>query len=197
MDIEYEATFPNIDKDDIRKRLKKSGATLIKPEFLQRRTVFDLPKGHEIDGGWLRVRYEGDKITMSLKVVSGGAITDQKEICLTVDSYESAVNFLKRVGCAEKSYQETRRELWRIDNVDITIDEWPFLEPFVEIEGGSEVTVRAVAEQFGFDYSSAVFGATDVLYERKYGVTFDTINNRTPRIVFGETNPFLTNKKTK
>ena len=44
MDIEYEATFVNINKDEIRKRLKDSGAKLIKPEFLQKRVNFNPSK---------------------------------------------------------------------------------------------------------------------------------------------------------
>ena len=94
MDIEYEATFENVDKDDVRSRLKAAGATLARPEFLQKRVVFNLPKGHEIPGGWLRVRNEGDKTTMSLKVVSGDRIEDQKEICLKVNDFDAAVQFL-------------------------------------------------------------------------------------------------------
>lgn len=34
MQIEYEATFENIDKDEIRDRLKKAGARIVKKEFL-------------------------------------------------------------------------------------------------------------------------------------------------------------------
>ena len=45
MKIEYEATFPNIDKDEIRQRLKESGAVLMRPEFLQKRYALDLPEG--------------------------------------------------------------------------------------------------------------------------------------------------------
>jgi len=48
MEIEYEATYLNIDKDEVRARLKSAGAKLIKPEFLQRRYVWHFPKGHEI-----------------------------------------------------------------------------------------------------------------------------------------------------
>jgi len=40
MAIEYEATFPNIDKDEIRERLKKAGAVLIHAEVLQKRNNF-------------------------------------------------------------------------------------------------------------------------------------------------------------
>ena len=79
MDIEYEATFQNIDKKRVRQILKESGAKLSKKEFLQRRVVFNLHKGHEIKGGWLRVRDETDKITMSLKIVDGNKIHNQKE----------------------------------------------------------------------------------------------------------------------
>jgi len=37
MQIEYEATFSDIDKDEIRGRLKSVGAELVKPEFMQKR----------------------------------------------------------------------------------------------------------------------------------------------------------------
>ena len=190
MNIEYEATFPNINKDEMRSCLQKAGAVLVKKEFLQRRTVFHLPKGHDIPGAWLRVRDEGDKITMSLKVVDGGAIEDQKEVCVEVGDYNAAVLFLEKIGCIQKAFQESRREPWRLDDTEITIDEWPFLEPFLEIEGGSEELVRAVSEKLELDYRTAIFGAVDVLYEKKYGITPDVINNHTPKIVFEMENPF-------
>jgi adenylate cyclase class 2 len=191
MEIEYEATFTNIDKAKMRTRLTKSGAILIKPEFLQRRAVFHLPKGHEITGGWLRVRDEGDKITMSLKVVDGNKVQDQKETCLQVSDFNEAINFLQSIGCQQKSFQETKRELWRLNEVDITIDEWPFLEPFIEIEGSSENDIKIISQKLGFDYSQAIFGAVDVLYSKKYNISPDIINNQTPEIIFGDSNPFL------
>ncbi|MFH1253524.1 MAG: CYTH domain-containing protein [Candidatus Uhrbacteria bacterium] len=191
MDIEYEATFWPINKDQAREKLRVAGAALIKPEFLQKRKVFNLPKGHEIKGGWLRVRDEGDKITMSLKVVDGDKIENQKELCLKVDSFTEAVEFLKTVGCQEKAYQETKREKWEIDDVEITIDEWPFLEPFVEVEGKSETEVKAVADKLGFDWSQAMFGATNTLYAKKYGIDEKFFTDVAPLIIFEMENPFL------
>ncbi len=191
MKIEFEAKFLDINKKLMRSKLEKSGATLIRKEFLQKRSVFHLPKGHEIKGGWARVRDEGDKITMSLKIVDGNRIEDQKELCLTVDNFATAQNLLIALGCTKKAYQETKRELWTLDNVEITIDEWPFLEPFVEIEGKSEVAVKKAAAKIGFDYKQAVFGAIDVLYHQKYNVAKEVINNKTPLILFNGKNPFL------
>ncbi len=190
MKTEYEATFPEINKEETRNRLRNAGAKLLRPEFLQKRVVFNLPKGHEIKGGWLRVRDESDKITMSLKIVTGGKIENQKEICLKVDDFKKAESLLVAIGCQEKAYQESKRELWSFDNVEITIDTWPFLEPFVEIEGKSEKAVKEASQKLGFDYSKALFCSIDTLYSRKYGIPDDFINNKTPKIVFGGKNPF-------
>lgn len=191
MHIEYEATFERVDKDAVRAKLTAAGATLVRPEFLQKRVVFNLPKGHEIPGGWLRVRDEGDKVTMSLKVVNGDRIEDQKELCLTVDDVDNAVAFLTAIGAERKAYQETKRELWRLDGADVTIDEWPFLEPFVEVEGPDEATVRAASEKAGFDYAAALFCSVDTLYARAYGFEEDVFNNQSSLVVFDMENPFI------
>lgn len=190
MKIEYEATFTNIDKDEIRNKLKNAGATLKHSEFLQKRITFNFPKGHEIDGGWLRVRDEGDKITMTLKVVDGENIENQKEVTLNVDNFSEAELFLKTIGCRKKSYQETKRELWILDNVEITIDEWPYLEPLVEIEGKSEEKVKNISKRLGFDYKQAFFGCVSPLYAKKYNVSEEFINNHVPEIIFKGKNPF-------
>ena len=191
MNIECEATFPNVDKTDIRTRLRKAGAKLIKPEFMQRRYVYNLPKGHEIKGAWVRVRDEGDKITMSLKVVSGSKIQDQKESMLVINDLEEARSFLQILGCEEKAFQESKRELWKLDGTEVTIDEWPFLEPFVEVEGPDERTVRLVSEKLGFVWNTAIFGPVDILINNKYDVPFDVINNKTPIIRFDDENPWI------
>jgi len=191
MNIEYEATFPDIEKEEMRRILEKAGATMKREEFLQKRVVFALPTGHEITGGWARVRDEGNKITMSLKIVDGDKIENQREICLAVDSFEQAELFLTTIGCKKKSYQETKRELWMMGDTEITIDEWPFLRPFVEIEGKSEEVVKQVTEKIGLDYTEALFGAVDIIYMYQYPhLTFDRIN-KTPLIVFEGENPFL------
>jgi adenylate cyclase class 2 len=164
MKIEYEATFANINKDEIRERLRKAGAVLERPEYLQKRIPFYLPKEKRSRYSWLRVRDEGGDITLSLKTVDGDKIEDQKELFLHIDDFDTAVELLKAIGCEPKSYQETKRELWKIDGTEITIDEWPFLEPFVEIEGSSEEEVKRIAEKLGFDWQDALFCAVGKLY---------------------------------
>mgnify|MGYP001611946473 FL=1 len=190
MQIEYEATFTNIDKNEVRERFRQAGAELIRPEYLQKRIPFYLPKEKLSKDSWLRVRDEGDKITLSLKVIDGERIENQKEICLEINNFDDAVELLKAIGCEPKSYQETKRELWKLDGVDITIDEWPFLEPFVEIEGDSEEVVKEVSKKLGFNYADALFCAISKLYQMKYNITPDRINGL-ERLVFDMENPFV------
>lgn len=69
MNIEYEATFKDIDKTKIREKLKVIGAVLVKKEFLQKRHTFHFPESSKFyEMGWMRIRDEDDKITMTLKM---------------------------------------------------------------------------------------------------------------------------------
>lgn len=198
MTVEYEATFININKEKIREKLISAQAKLIEKELLQKRDVFNLPDSDA--NSWIRVRQEGNKITMSLKMFVGGRkgrdnIESQREICLNVDSYQNALDILKKIGCKWKSYQETKRETWKLDEAEITIDTWPFLDPFLEIEGESEMQVEGVCQKIGLNYKKALFCTATDLYAEKFGASFDKINNRTPRITFDMENPFLNHGK--
>jgi adenylate cyclase class 2 len=182
MNIEYEATFTKINKDQMRQKLKKAGAKLIKPEFLMRRHVYQPPI--KLEEGWLRVRDEGDKITMALKQMTGKKISDQKEIEFEVSNYETACKLLETIGCFNKSYQETLREIWQLNEVEITIDTWPGLQPIVEIEGQNEDEVKKVAAKLDFTWVNAIFWSADEIYERELGIPREIINNQTPEITF-------------
>jgi adenylate cyclase class 2 len=182
MQTEFEATFYPVDSKDIRRRLHEAGAVLIYPEYLMKRVVFNPPKPTPF--AWLRVRQEAEKTTMSYKMVSGSRIEDQKEIQLVIDDFQKGIDFLAEIGAERKSYQETKRELWKIGEVEITIDTWPGLKPLVEIEAGGEEEVKIVSEKLGFDYSQAYFGAVDGIYEKELGIRVDVLNHAVPEITF-------------
>jgi adenylate cyclase class 2 len=193
MEIEYEAVFTNIDKDVFRETLKAAGAELKRAEYMMTRSAFHLPNmpvNGEGARGWARVRDEGNKITMSVKVIDGEGIESQKESCVVIDNFKQGVTLLTAVGCVEKAHQESKRELWMLDGVEVTIDTWPFLEPFVEVEGKSEASVRTVSEKLGFAWADAKFCAVDTLFSERYGISQEQINNNTPHLVFDMENPF-------
>lgn len=182
----------NVNKNEVRERLRHAGAVLRRPEFLQRRVTFDLPPGKADTDIWLRVRDEGDKITLTLKAMRGKGIERQKEITLTVDNFRKAEMLLQAIGCQWRMYQENRREIWELDGVEVMLEKWPFLEPYLEIEGHSEEEVKQIAEKLGFDYSQALFCATGAIYKIKYGLAPDEIKGLT-RLIFEMKNPFPKN----
>lgn len=182
--LEIEAKFLNINKDEIRKKLIEIGAILVRPEFNQKRVNFHLPKEKKSDNRWLRVRDDGGKITLSLKEITGKDISDQKEISSNIDDFDNMVNLLESIGCEKKALTFTKRELWKLSNVEITIDTWPFFEPFIEIEGISEESVKIVAEKLGFNFDEAVFGAVGKLYKDKYNISLDEIETKVGDITF-------------
>ena len=188
MHIEYEATFLDLDKDEMRLRLTNAGAKLLRPEFSQRRTILLLPHLKHARKEWMRVRDEGDKVTLAWKAIGEAGIDDQREIQITVDNYDATVELLVKMGCVSKSYQETLRVLWILDGVEICIDTWPFLEPYVEVEGASEAEVRSVSEKLGFDWSTAYFAGVGRFYQMKYGDHADP--SETPRLTFDMQNPY-------
>lgn len=189
---EYEATFAKVDPKKLIKKLESTGMRLVHDKALMKRKAFHLPTPST--SAWVRVRKEVGKTTLTYKNISeDDVIESQKESEVEVSDFNSAVAILKNIGCKEKAYQENYRETWVTPDggVVITIDEWPFLEPFVEIEGPDEESVRRTSETLGFDWGSAIFDAVTYLYSQKYSISRERINNQTPKIVFEMDNPFV------
>ena len=189
--IEFEMTIPAVEIEDARRRLQQCGAVLQQGPHIQKHIVFNLPEERKIEGAWMRVREESDRVTMSLKIIDGKNISDQQEYFFIAENTEDACKFLTLLGGIEKARQEKRREIWMLGQCEVTIDEWPFLEPFLEVEGKSEEMVKETVELLGYEYDKCRVCAVDTLYSEKYGVSEDVINNHTPLIMFDMVNPFL------
>lgn len=193
MKTEFEATFLNIDKELLRKKLKKVGAKLMRSEYLQKRVNFDLQGLGRGFWEWARVRDEGDKITMAYKNVPlNSSIDQQKEVEFAISDMEAGVEFLSALGGRITNYSETLRERWDLDGVEIDIDTWPHLEPYVEIEGENEKEVQNVAEKLGHTWEDAKFCGAGRIYEMVYGIHPDKLSKeKTIRLTFKDPNPFL------
>lgn len=169
MQPEIEAKFLNVDHDVIRQKLTKLGAAMEKPLRTMRRTVFDFPDGRieKQANGRLRVRDEGDKVTVTYKFTRPGErYTNETET--TVGSYETMVKLLEQLGLMPVSAQESKRETWHYGNTEVVLDEWPWVKPYIEIEGPSEAAIQKVAAELGLDWHNAVFGSTDNVYRAEY-----------------------------
>lgn len=178
MKTEVEAKFLDVVSEELREKLKQHGAQLIQPEVLMRRKVFDYQDARlEKIGAWIRVRDEGNKITMSYKRLVDRTFQGTKEITLTVDSFDAAGDFLSAAGLDSRSYQETKRETWQLDGCEVTIDTWPWIPTFVELEAETEKEVEAAAAKLGFDWAQAMHGSVETAYQKYYDVTEEEIDH--------------------
>lgn len=178
METEIEAKWLKIDVSKFRKKLDTVGAILSQPERLMTRRVYDYAdKRLDKIGGWVRVRDEGDKITMSYKQLNDRSMHGTKEVTVTVNSFDDTCVFLESIGMVSTSFQETKRESWQLNSVEIEIDTWPWIPSFVEIEAKSEYELRHVAHQLNLDMSLALHGSVETAYQAVYDVSEDEIDN--------------------
>lgn len=185
MAVEIEAKFLDIDVRAVRTKLGTLGARLVHPERLMRRYNFDFPDRRlEAVGGWVRLRDEGDKVTLAYKQLKERTLHGTSEVSVAVDSFTHARSLLEAVGLETKALQETKRERWQLQDCEVTIDTWPWLPPFVELEAASEAALRSAADVLGFDFSKALHGSVEIVYQQYYTVTDEELQ-RWPELTFG------------
>jgi adenylate cyclase class 2 len=176
MKTEIEAKFLNVDFDDIRQRLTELGAVCEQPMRLMRRMLVDIHRRtpEEDWSSFLRLRDEGDKVTLTLKEFREKTVTGASEREIIVSDFDETREILEAVGLKFATFQESKRETWHLGDVEVVLDEWPWLDPYIEIEGDNEESLKRVAAKLGFDWSDAVFGATNSAYAAQYPDGRDT-----------------------
>lgn len=178
MKTEFEAKFTDIDFESIRRHLKKIGAKQIQKMRTMKRAIIDNPTMKQ-KNAFLRVRDEGDKITLTYKQFNDLSVDGAKEHEIVVSNFQSTIDLLRAAGLPHRSFQESKRETWRLDDTEIVLDQWPWLNPYIEIEGNSEASVRNLSEQLGFEWKDAIFGDVMSVYRIQYPhlTDKDTVGN--------------------
>ena len=186
MKTEYEIVFTNIDRDEIIEKIKSLWWKQTKPNTLMKRVVFEHPNDKK--GSYIRVRDEWDKITCTYKKQLPWKldINSVKELETEVKNFDTMVEIFRNLYLKEKSYQETYREVWEIsDEVEIMIDLWPWLNPYIEIEAESEELVRKYVDLLWFNYDDGVFGSAFDVYEKELWLSYEYMNGL-KEITFGK-----------
>jgi adenylate cyclase class 2 len=178
---EIEVKFLNVNHDDIRAKLKQLGAKLKSLKALHRRSVYDfIDLRLESVGGWIRLRDESDKITLTYKQRNkddSGKVIEVLEEEVEVSNFESADKFLKAIGLIEKSSQENYREVWELNlnqsKIEIMLDEWPYAKPFIELElsDGQEEDLKNLAHSLNLSWDSAINDGIIPVYLAEYETT--------------------------
>jgi adenylate cyclase class 2 len=169
---EIEAKILNVDVQKLEEKLLSFGAER-KSEKLFRAMAFDYP-GYPMDkeAAWVRLRDEGDKITMAYKkrlgvkdINKGTNDSGMEEIEVSVSDYDLAKEFLLKLGMVVKFYQEKKRITWQKGPVTYDIDTWPQLEPYLEVEGETWEIVDSAILELGYDLKDKIICSATQIYE--------------------------------
>jgi len=184
MTKEYEAKFLNIDVDSIKRKLRDNGAKQVHGPVKFYRVIFDRCKEKGDNPGFVRVRNEGNKITMTTKIFNDKKFPEECEVSIN-ESFEKGCEFLKAIGIEEKSYQETIREKWSHDLAhEITFDIVPGLPIYMEIDCTSEANLNKLVSLLELDKTNMKYGSFDKTYTEYYDIPSDNIIHKTPSLTF-------------
>ncbi len=141
MDREFETKVLKIDVQSVVTKLRSIGAKET-PEILSRRYVFDI-NNKEIE--WLRLRQTGSKTTLTYKYKVRGNTEIGKtiEIEVEVSDFDKTAQILKKLKFIGIYYQENKNHIFKIDDIEFSIDTWPKLDPYLEIESVSKAKVES------------------------------------------------------
>ncbi len=195
MNTEIEVKFLHINHEEIRVRLKDAGFVCVIPMRLMRRAIIDYADRRlqvSVPNSYIRVRDEGDKVTLTYKQFASLSIDGAQEVEVVTSSFVDTVKIFTAIGFEVVSLQESKRETWKSAACEVVLDEWPWLDPYIEIEAPTESEVREVSVQLGLDWSEAKFGDVMVAYRDQYPYLNETQTvGKVPEVLFDAPLPDL------
>jgi len=170
---EIEVKFLDVNAHELQEKLKSIGAEKV-GDFFYRRRVFDYPDWRlEEKGSWLRLRDEGDKITLSFKQRLGipkdgiGNDAGMEETEIVVSDFDTTAQLILKLGFMEKHYAENKRTRWVKDGIEFDIDTYPELAPYLEIEAPSWGEIDKAIAWLGLNPADKKIFSTNQIYKLK------------------------------
>lgn len=184
---ETEAKFYVRDLKRIKARLEELGARLIQERVLETNIRFDLPGAPlRAQGRVVRLRQDTRaRLTYKSASENNEGVLSREEIEFVVEDFEKANRFLEALGYQKLVYYEKYRATYALPETSevlathstaevrkdlgglvlIMFDELPFGD-FVEIEGETVESIRALASQLNLHWESAIATSYHALFER-------------------------------
>jgi adenylate cyclase class 2 len=164
---ETEAKFYVRNLERIKKALENLSAHLGQSRVLEMNLRFDLPDaGLRAQGRVLRLRRDTEaRLTYKGGNKNTKGVLSREEIEFVVDDFEKAKKFLEALGYQQIFYYEKYRTTYELDKTLIMLDELPYGN-FVEIEGETEETIRALSEKLDLDWDATIERSYSALFEQ-------------------------------
>lgn len=158
MNKEYEVTILEIN-NSFENKLIELGAKLVS-DSIQKRYVYDVMPVNP--NKWIRLRTNGNKTTLTVKEIKDkNAIGGTEEVEIIVDSFDNTNKLLESLGYINRNYQENYRKMYILNDVEISVDSWPMIPTYAEIEGKCEEDVLKILKLL--DYTESGYTTLDVV----------------------------------
>ena len=137
-----------------------------------KRVIIDYPdqrlQSRKGEWGFVRLRDEDGRVLLTYKLIKGDKKFSTHEIEVKVSSYDKTIELFEAIGLKVISEQHTRREMWELDDVEVSLDDWPWLPPMLELEGPSEAALHKIAKRLGLDWDNRIYGNSVIAYRMTY-----------------------------
>ena len=149
IEIEKKYRLTTVQRDDVLRRLKDSGAEDRGEEF-EENTIYG-GGSLQRETSVLRLRRVGDRALLTYKERFPGesAVKHQREDETTVDDPTAMAAILEALAFEPALVYEKRRHTWSFRGTEVVIDQLPF-GLFMEIEGEEEA-INAAEQALGID----------------------------------------------
>jgi adenylate cyclase class 2 len=100
-----------------------------------------------------RLRSEGNNCFLTLKIKKDDnkfEIRDELEV--KVSDFLIVTKILKLTGFKIFRQREKKREEYNIGRIKIEIDKYPYLKPYLEIEGSNKIEIKKILNKLGFSF---------------------------------------------
>lgn len=174
---EAELRVFNADTAHVRTALKELGAVSMGTMEFKRAVMDVIPVNPD---KWIRVRTEGDTTTIAIKQRAHDEFGDH-EVEVEVEDFDKALAMLEFLnGYIPRSEQESRREAYELNGAEVSIDSWPQIKDFIEIEALDSrfETVHETANLLGISPEELTNESVESFYKRTLGIDIKTTSLR-------------------
>lgn len=119
---------------------------------------------------WVRLRQSNDEVELTVKHVyekNNKRIQKVKEVEIKVNDITESNKLLEEIGLVRRNYQEKIRYSYVYKDAEIEIDEWPLLDPYMEIECDDEDLISDIISKLDYDDKRIVSLNTEQIYKEK------------------------------
>lgn len=180
MKIENEITILDVDKNNFINKIEELGATKVSDEVLQIRYVYDF--NPILPNKWIRLRTNGKKSTLTIKEISNDSKMNAKEWEIEVSDFEETNAILNELGYFHRNKQENKRLVYMWNDVEISIDTWPLIPTYAELETNNTNQIKELLKLLNVVEDKVTTLDVTSIYNKIYNIDIMKIKN----LVFGE-----------